>query len=268
MAGLAPTLQRYAPTTQNPVNGMGVQGASAQRFAGGNPNGPIQASTQLTAPAQRFPGGDPNGPPQGPTLQSTLPIQSAPANASGAPAYVQGPSPDFGVASVLNSFAPQAAMSTNALNNELAAAGITGGGAVDAQTALQDQLARSISPALAQVYGQYAGDTLQANEFNAGNYNSLQQMLLQLAQGQYMQQGAQTASLYGGALGNAGQLGAIGANQYPVYSGPNTSGLGAALAGFGGQATPAAPNPVSNISYTPTPVDPGAPVTADYGNFG
>lgn len=180
--------------------------------------------------------------------------------------------PRFAVSQILQGFAPQAARATGALNDQLAAMGVSGGGAVDAQTGLQSQLAGALAPALGQAYSQYAGNslaqtlqnaaaanqmtgmnvgnTLQGNEFNAGSYNSMQALLAQLLEEEYgIQAGAQTglteAGLSGqtginqGFLGNAGGLAQQRAGNFPIYKAPDFSSLGAQL----GSVAPKVPPP-------------------------
>lgn len=200
------------------------------------------------------------------------------------PAYVSSPTvaptyandqtatnPAYGVGQVLQGFAPQSAASTNTLNDTLAAMGISGGGAANAQTALQGQLASSLAPTLGNVYTQYAGNSLQqalanqnaantaslanqsttmaGNEYNAGAYNSLQQALMNAAQGYQSQEAGGVGSLYGDILSGFGSLygeglsgenalAGIGANAYPVYGTSGYGDLGTGLGSYLGGLNP------------------------------
>jgi hypothetical protein len=182
--------------------------------------------------------------------------------------------PRYGIAQVLRGFAPQSAAATSNLNNTLAAMGISGGGAVDSQTALQGQLAASLAPQLAQTYGHYADNSLQqtlanagwgnqaagqnaanylqGSEFNAGAYNSMQMQLAQMLEQEYGLQAGSLTNLISqglagqtgvnqGALGNAGSLAGQQAQNFPVYRAPDMSGLGTALGNAAGTMLPQAP---------------------------
>lgn len=181
------------------------------------------------------------------------------------PSYVQTPTvsdpnatnPQYGVSQVLQGFAPQAAASTNALNNTLASMGVTGGGAVDAQTALQGQLASSLAPTLGSVYSQYAGNSLQqalanagnslqGGEFNSGAYNSLQDLLAQFKQQGYLSQLGGIQGLYNNQLGGAQGIAQQGAQNFPIQQN-DLSGLGTAL----GSVQPAAAPSPSAANWAP-----------------
>lgn len=239
---------------------------------GGDPPPVPQPGQQPTQTAQ--PGG-----------QGGTPLQPAYAGVpQGQVTYANDPyatDPRFAVSQILQGFAPQAARATGSLNDTLASMGVSGGGAVDAQTGLQSQLAAALAPSLGQAYTQYAGNslaqtlqnasaanamtgmnvnnTLQGNEFNAGSYNSMQALLAQLLEEEYQTQaGAQTgiteAGLSGqtginqGFLGNSGGLAQQQQQNFPVYQPPNFSGLGAALGAYKPPAVPAPTPP----PYVPT----------------
>jgi hypothetical protein len=102
---------------------------------------------------------------------------------------MQALSPDSTIGQIYSSFMPQAAQANNALQNQLAAAGIVGGGAIDAQNQLQANLSASLGNALAGAIQNAQGNMLQGSEFGSGqnmqqslaNANFLQQALAQNA---------------------------------------------------------------------------------------
>lgn len=148
-------------------------------------------------------------------------------------------SPQQSLQMILQGFQPAQQMQTNALNNSLAAAGIQGGGAIDAQTALQRNLAAGLAPSLAnavqgaqgmtlqqsqgnqaaanQMTGTNLEDWMRTNAFNAQAANQAGGTLANM-----LQQGWQTplqlfGGLESGGLGAAGGLAGSEANNFPVY---------------------------------------------------
>lgn len=129
-------------------------------------------------------------------------------------------SPQTTLQMILQGFAPQAQSSTNALNNQLAAMGIQGGGALDAQTALQRQLASGIAPSLGQAVQSAQGMGLQQALANAGFANQAGSELAQMLYGGWGQGLQQFGALNQQGLGTAGSLAGQEANNYQVYQ-PN-----------------------------------------------
>jgi hypothetical protein len=104
-------------------------------------------------------------------------------------------SPNSAIAQLMSSFAPQATRSTNALNDQLAAAGIVGGAGVNAQNELQGQLASSLGSAIAPLIQNSNQQMLSAQQANQGSNLTGQQANL----GALMQTllGNQSANLSG-----------------------------------------------------------------------
>lgn len=148
-------------------------------------------------------------------------------------------SPQASIAQVLQGFQPQAQQSTSDLNSTMAAMGIVGGGAQQAQNLLQSNLASALAPTLAQVIqgsqgmqlNQAQGNANAANTMtglnvqdqlavNSQNQNVANMMQSQLAN--YLMQGwSQPLSAYtelqSGGLGAAGNIASGAAQDYPVY---------------------------------------------------
>lgn len=101
---------------------------------------------------------------------------------------------------LMKSFAPQTATANSNLNSALAAAGISGGGAIDAQQQLSGQLAAAQDPTLAAALQNSQANTLAAGEF--GTTNALQQAM---ANAGYQQQAGQFNA---GAINQQGQYNA------------------------------------------------------------
>jgi hypothetical protein len=118
-------------------------------------------------------------------------------------------SPQSTIQQILAGFAPQAAQSTDALNNSLAAAGIVGGPANVAQTELQGQLAGSLAPTLAQAIQGSQQNVLGAQEFQSGQ--GLQQALANAQLGEQTGLANQAA---GNQIGEFDIGNQIGANQF------------------------------------------------------
>lgn len=143
-------------------------------------------------------------------------------------------SPQAAIQQILTGFAPQAAQSTNALNNTLAAMGIVGGGATDAQTALQGQLAAALAPTLASSIQNSQGMGLQQALSNAGfqqqtglaNQQASNGMTSENLQNLISQQGYNTSAA-NQAQQNLAQalLGAWG-QQFGAFNQTNLAGLG------------------------------------------
>jgi hypothetical protein len=137
---------------------------------------------------------------------------------------------------ILQGFQPQAQSARSALQNQLAAAGIVGGGAIGAESALERQLGASLAPTLGQAVQSSQGMTLEQALANAGFAN---QAGSQLAG--YLQQGWQLplqmfGQLQQQGLGTAGSLAGEEARNFPVYQqspiwGLAGSALGGALGG-------------------------------------
>lgn len=148
------------------------------------------------------------------------------------PSWLSGPNgflgPQQTIQQILQGFAPQAAQSTDALNNSLAAAGIVGGPALTAQSELQGQLASSLAPTLAQAIQGSQANVLGAQEFQSGQ--GLQQAL------QNAQLAEQTGLANQGAANQIGMFDVgnqIGANQFNAQAG-NTAGSQLANLLYGG----------------------------------
>lgn len=147
-------------------------------------------------------------------------------------------SPQASIQQVLQGFQPQAQQSTSDLNSTLAAMGIVGGGAQQAQTMLQGQLASSLAPTLASVIQNSQGmglqqslanasannqmtglniqDILGTNMYNTSAYNNAQSQLAN-----YINQGWQlpyeaNTQIQTGGLGAAGSISTGAAQDYPV----------------------------------------------------
>src|SRR5215469_3222504 len=215
-----------------------------------------QPQQRVAQPMQRPPQ-TPTGPamnrPQPGAVQNMPSGTYNPLQPSYAPAPPQGVaamsganvSPQQSLQMILQGFQPQTQSANTALQNQLAAAGIQGGGAIDAQTALQRNLAAGLAPQLAQTVQGAQGMTLQQSLANQAAQNQMTGTNLQdwmttnLAnQGasnqagntlaQMLQQGwGQGLGIFGqlesGGLGAAGGLAGQQAQNFPVYQ--NTSPL-------------------------------------------
>jgi len=148
------------------------------------------------------------------------------------PAWLSGQngylSPDSTIQQILQGFAPQAAQSTDSLNNTLAAAGIVGGPAATAQTELQGQLSASLAPTLANAIQTAQGNVLGAQEFQSGQ--GLQQALANAQLGEQTGLANQQAANQIGEFNIGNQ---IGANQFNAQAG-NTAGNELAQMLYGG----------------------------------
>ena len=191
-------------------------------------------------------------------------------------------SPDQSISQILNYAMPLFQKSQTGLNDQLAAMGMEGGPALNAQSALSQNLMSALGPMLSQAVQQSQGNMLNAGEFNAnalnqGNYFNAQNIIgaNQYNTGAYnnaqnnlwnalMQgwsapfnayQGINLAglsgaqSLAGMGLSNAGQLGNSIASTFPVNTSNPFGGLGSALGGLFAQAPqpsqPAQPPPAT-----------------------
>lgn len=147
--------------------------------------------------------------------------------------------PSTTLAMILQGFTPQAQSSNIALQNQLAAAGIQGGGALDATTALQRNLAAGLAPTLGQAVQSAQGMTLEQALANAASQNQMTGLNVQdwmntnlanmeaanQAKGQlgnYLMQGwLDPMSMFGGlnsqGLGGQQSLSQINAQNFPVY---------------------------------------------------
>jgi len=246
--------QPHRPAVMQPMaggtGGTGGTGGAGGAGTGGNPGGQGQGQ-----------GGTGQGgttpPPSGAQGTGTVPGTSQIANTLQAQYMPQTPmgkastlsqqqinalGPQATIAQILKGFQPQARQAQSALNNNLAAAGIVGGGAEGATDLLQGQLASSLAPTLAQAIqgsqgmqlgaetqnmnaqNQMTGQNLQdIMQTNALNQQAANQMRSQLAG--YQMQGWQTPLQDYSSLLNAFMGGGIGqgvANNFPVYgnSGP------------------------------------------------
>lgn len=152
-------------------------------------------------------------------LHSLLSQWQAPTQAS-AVGNVSAPGLDSGllnslgsnqtIAALLQGFAPQAAQSTQNLNQTLANFGVTGGQNVAANTQLQAQLAAALSPSIASAIQNSQGNQLNAGEFGAG-----QTQQANLAnQSTHLSQNNLNAQLQGTNVGqqNSALLSALGIN--------------------------------------------------------
>jgi hypothetical protein len=152
--------------------------SAAQLANGGNPsaNGsttgtPSAGENAATAAA-----------PLGQTTQTLFQPTYMAAPATGAAStYTGSASPDQTIQAIYANLNPQFAQANSNLNNQLAAAGIEGGGAIDAQQQLQSaetgQLGSAVQAAIqsAQGLNQQAGlqNTQATNEFNLQNLQNL-----------------------------------------------------------------------------------------------
>lgn len=123
-------------------------------------------------------------------------------------------SPKATLAQIMQGYQPAARQQQGALNNQLAAMGIQGGGAQSADQLLAAQQTSALAPTLANAIQGSQGMQLSAAQ---GNQQAADAMRSQLAQ--YLQQAWQipyqtTAGLYGSAMGSGLQQ-TIG-SQFPV----------------------------------------------------
>lgn len=148
-------------------------------------------------------------------------------------------SPQSTISQILQGFQPQAQQATTDLNSTLASMGIVGGGAQQAQTQLQGQLASSLAPTLASAIQNSQGLQLNQAQSNAAAANQMTGLNLQdlLSTNMYNQSAANTAQsqlanylmqgwtdplsaytqLQTGGLGAAGSIATGAAQDYPVY---------------------------------------------------
>ena len=148
-------------------------------------------------------------------------------------------SPQSTISQILQGFQPQAQASTSDLNSTLAAMGIVGGGAQQAQNLLQSNLASALAPTLASAIqnsqglqlNQAQGNASAANTMtglnmqdqlttNLANQSAANSMQSQLAN--YLMQGwseplSAYTQLQTGGLGAAGSIASGQAQDYPVY---------------------------------------------------
>jgi hypothetical protein len=152
-------------------------------------------------------------------------------------------SPQQQLAQIMKGFMPVQRQATSALNNNLAASGIVGGGGQGAQQLLQGQLSASIAPTLANAIQTAKGQQLQqglgnaglatgmtdtnlqnlmqGNEFNASAANNAGSQLAQLLQSAWGTQAGGLAGILGQGLGAGGQLGSNESNNFGVQ--PNNN---------------------------------------------
>lgn len=167
--------------------------------------------------------------------------------------------PQSTLSMIMQGYAPQARASTSALNNQLASMGIQGGSALDAQSALQSQLAAGLAPSLAQAVQGSQGMTLEQSLANMQAANQSKSALAQMLYGGWGQGLSQFGALNQAGLGTAGSLAGQEANNYQVYQqnpifgqmlgaagmalgGPMGASLGQMLgSGLGGQTSTAMP---------------------------
>jgi hypothetical protein len=157
-------------------------------------------------------------------------------------------SPQSQIAQILKGFAPVQRQATSALNNNLAASGIVGGGGQGAQQLLQGQLSASIAPTLAnaiqtaksqqlqQGLGNAGlatgmtttnlGNLMQGNEFNANAANSAGSQLAQLLQSAWGTQAGGLAGILGQGLSGSSGLAGQEAQNFDV---PGNSNIWAML---------------------------------------
>lgn len=147
-------------------------------------------------------------------------------------------SPQATLQQILAGFMPQARQSQDALNNQLAAAGIVGGGAQDATQMLQSQLASALAPTLGnaiqssqgmtlqqslanqqarnQMTGLNISDIMQGKAFNAQARNQAgSQLASMMQQGWQLPYQAQS-ELYNQYMGGAGNLAGAEASNFVV----------------------------------------------------
>lgn len=209
------------PGQANPVNPVsGAMPPSNQPFASGG-------QTQSTTMSAGGGGGAPAAP--------GLPSATA-AQVGNVPSVTPPSLPNF-ASTVLAGLQPTFAQEDNALSNELADAGIVGGGAPGAMQQLQlqqgAQAQGAIQPGLIDIAGlntqaQEAnqGSALNASEFNAGAQNQAQQFdinnILQLLG----MQNTDWLSQLGAASGFAGGgLNALTSAFNPMFYNPSSSGI-------------------------------------------
>jgi hypothetical protein len=156
-------------------------------------------------------------------------------------------SPNATIAKIMQGFLPQERQATNAMNNQLAAGGIVGGGAQGAQQLLQGQLSSSIAPTLANAIQGSQGMELQqalgnagmtnsmnsqnlqdwmgTNQFNANAANDSRMALAQMLQNAWGTQAGGLSSILGQGLGGASGLAGSEANNFPVYQNQGLLGM-------------------------------------------
>lgn len=277
-----PILRHNAPTAPQPgpqQGGPWGNGPMPPWYSSGVAGGWItnnSGSQAQPGQAPAAPGGSLSNILSGLGLSNASPLQ---------PGYLQNPpmvnpatlgggflsqfSPDQSIAQILNYANPLFQKAQSGLNDQLAAMGMEGGPALNAQGALSQNLLSSLGPMLSQAVMQSQGNVLNAGEFNAnalnqGNYFNAQNVIgaNQYNTGAYngaqnnlwnalMQgwntpfqayQGINMAGLNGAqnlagiGASNAGGLGQTMAGTFPVNTSNPFGGLGAALGGMFAQA--------------------------------
>lgn len=215
----APTQQQQQPHIPGRPDYQRMQvgtmsGAPQQDGTIPNPNYATQAPNDGLASALQG-ATNPNNPMQPFYLQNPTMGQATYSNVDTSPAAA--------IAQILQGFAPQAARSTNALNNTLAAMGVVGGGAADAQTMLQGNLASSLAPTLASAIQGSQGMSLQQALSNANASNAMTSQNLQ----NLNQQQAFNVNAANNAQSQLAQalLGAWG-QEFGAFNNTNLAGLG------------------------------------------
>lgn len=152
-------------------------------------------------------------------------------------------SPQASLQQILAGFLPAQRQAMSQLNNQLASAGIAGGGAQGAGNLLQGQLAASLGPTLANAIQSAQGmslqqglgnagfsnamtsqnlqDWMQTNFFNANNANQASQQLANMLYGGWQTQAGGLAGILGQGLQGSGSLANQEAQNFPVY--PNST---------------------------------------------
>lgn len=234
------------PQQTTPAGRPQYQTMQTQQQAQHATAGPGVAGPQVQQQAQAAQQATPQNNPQPNATQNMPSGTYNPLQPSYAPAPPQGQAtlsganvdPSATIQQILAGFMPQARQSTSALNNQLAAAGIVGGGAQDAQQQLQGQLASSLGPTLAnaiqtsqgmglqqslanaaasnQMTGQNLQDWMQTNLFNAGASNQAGNTLAQMLQQGWSMPLQGMIGLESGGLGAAGGLAGQEAQNFAV----------------------------------------------------
>lgn len=182
--GTAPTgpAVTSAPAPQGGGMATGVNAQTGQGFAPGAVNGGIATTPNQPTPAGQGGGGGGGAGGGNPdtsnqianTLQPTYMPQTPQGIASTlSNAQLNALGPQASIQQILQGFEPQARQSQSALNNQLAAAGIVGGGAEDATDLLQGQLASSLAPTLASTIQNSQGMQLSGMQGNQNAMNSM-----------------------------------------------------------------------------------------------
>ncbi len=239
----------YAPVGPPHGGDYVPPGANPSQYPVGATGGvPYPGATQQQAPQMNANPFQPFYLPNPSMLNPTF-MQGAQSNAQTSldPNFMQSLGPQSTIQQILQGFAPQAQQSTNALNSQLAAMGVEGGPALDAQTRMQGQLASSLAPSLAQAIQNSQGNQLQGNEFGlqGGLQQALQNAGLQQETGRTNMQASNTANginlgnilnqqQYNTQSANAGQSALAQAIQNAYYNNMNAF-QNVNLAGLSGQ---------------------------------